>query len=174
MRKLLFLPILTLAFACNDAPVFQPDEDLTASFTAAAAEWTPFCTTVVLAGPVGTPDLWMTGKVSHFCGGNEWTHLDDLLGTSVHRGCMTTNTVTGTGTGHGSLAMDLTEAFGDPVEGGFEGKWLLNSEGTYYTGKWWGKGYGDFEGTKMEADVDFDFLSPPYVVCGSIFDPKGG
>jgi len=184
---LLIVPIAALvlvATSCDREP-FGPAAGQTADAAALGSELDPafalaavkrqaFCTSVTFAGALEPPEIWMTGQVQHFCGANEWAHGEDLVGSAAHGGCATTNTVTGVGHGHGSLVMELTEAFGQPVSGGFEGKWLLVMDDTYRTGKWWGKGYGDFEGTKLEAKLAFDALSPPYLVCGYIQDQKGG
>jgi len=155
-----------------DVAALQQEQD--PAFAAAGVKRQTFCTSVAFAGVVEPPEVWMTGKVQHFCGGNQWAHGEDLVGIADHLGCATTNTVTGVGHGHGTLVMELTEAFGQPVSGGFDGKWLLVMDGTHRTGKWWGNGYGDFEGTTMKAELDFDASSPPYIVCGYIRDPQGG
>ena len=190
MRKLLLIPMLALAglvamTAGCDRETLGPEADQAAdvaalesgqspAFAAAAVKRQAFCTSVTFAGPAEPPNIWMTGKVQHFCAVNQWAHGQDLVGIATHSGCATTNTVTGILHGQGPLAMELTEAFGQPVTGGFEGHWLLVRDGTQAGGKWWGKGYGDFEGTKMLAELDFDASSPPYIVCGYIQDPQGG
>ena len=73
------------------------------AFAAADVKRQAFCTSVTFAGNLETPEVWMTGKVQHFCGVNQWAHGEDLVGIADHGGCATTNTVTGVGHGHGTL-----------------------------------------------------------------------
>lgn len=174
MRKLILFPVFMLALACNDGTLVQPEDNPTVAAAAAAAKTRPFSTTLTWLGPVGPAEFRQTGNVARQCGGNRYGHSGDLVGTAIHTGCTAVNSLTGKGTGEGELTIDLTEAWGDPVVGGFEGEWLAWIDGTVWRVKWWCKGYGDFEGMKLDVNITFDWLSPPPLVAdGVIFDPQG-
>jgi len=149
MRKALLYPILTLALACNDATVFQPDEDLT--FSAASAPWLVLTWQETFDQPYAG-ESWVTesGILQMRSIDNGFSVTGELVGYAHVYGRVMIDTRTGNGNGSGSAHYDLTE----PGVGTLECTWnskLYEFPVFVQYGQSFCKGTGHFEGWKVKG-----------------------
>ena len=149
MRRLLYLPVLVFALACNDSAVFQPSENPT--FSAASAPW------AVLTWQE-TFDQQYAGEVSVTPSGilqmknidNGFFVTGELVGYANVYGRAVIDTRTGLGNGSGSAHYDLTV----PGVGTLECQWhskIYDFPVFTQYGESSCKGTGYFEGWKVKA-----------------------
>ncbi len=168
MKRLAWLPILALTFACSDAGIVQPDSAAPLTVVAAAvAPVTPANGGVVLeivatySGPVDPGQVRITpGGVMHWTGIlNEFVLSGDVegleyVGATVH---MKLDQARGPVTEYRGW-LELTSILGQPVSGGFECRangFIENNDDPalfMLTGKTFAcKGWGDLQGKHMKT-----------------------
>lgn len=169
--------LVGLFAACEGAPPTALQHDAVEpalSSHAAPASRVEFAASLCPLGETPVPPR-VTGKVVHVRDSRVLISLHgELEGGGFGEWDVEVNLETGEGTARGIFRYDLAELFGEPVEGGFEGraKGTAGADGSF-VGKTWGHGFGDLEG----MTIRHSFASGPeetgFDISGVIVDPSG-
>lgn len=172
--------VLFAAAACSEAPATGPAPDevagVAASASASAASHVPFVQTLCVVNETLTSPPRFTDGILHLHGGaivNEVTLHGDIEGEGVGVWNADLHAATGTGPIRGAFQFEVTELFGQPVDGGIDGTAHGRSDGPTFEGKAVGHGTGDLQGMKFR--YRFDDVGHPGVFdqYGVVTDPAG-
>jgi hypothetical protein len=173
MRRLIFLPLLVFAVACNDSTLVQPENDLTIAADARAARTVVTWQEVFDQSYAGESFTTPSGVLHMWGIENGFNLTGDLEGYSLVYGRCQINLNSGEG-GCGSITISyaIDEYLSAPVDGGFECAGHTEIEGfpaaLVQRGYFDCKGTGYFEGLHMKAQGTNENL-PAYQMTGEIW-----